>query len=137
MTIPRFLVRLPYGADTDPLETFSFEEFPGIPVHDDYLWSNGCFAVSMLYARSFAAYGWDMGKRLIQDIEGLPVHVYESEGETVYKSCAEIQMTDVGVQRLMEYGLMPLVSFKSTDRVKLARFQSIKDPDKGLRGRWN
>lgn len=137
MTIPRFLVRLPYGADTDPLETFNFEEFPGIPVHDDYLWSNGCFAVSMLYARSFAAYGWDMGKRLIQDIEGLPVHVYESEGETVYKPCAEIQMTDVGVQRLMEYGLMPLVSFKSSDRVKLARFQSIKDPDKGLRGRWN
>lgn len=137
MTIPRFLSRLPYGKETDPLEAFSFEEFENEPVHDAYLWSNGCFAVSMLYAQSYTAYGWEMGQRLIQDIEGLPVHVYESDSETIFKPCAEIQMTDKGVLKLMEYGLMPLVSYRATDRIKLARFQSIADPDTGLHGQWN
>lgn len=137
MTIPRFLARLPYGADTDPLETFNFEEFGDGPQHDQYLWSNGCFAVCMLYGQSYSAFGWEMGKKLIQDIEGLPVHVFESDGETVFKPCAEIQMTDKGVEKLMEYGLMPLVTYRGTDRVKLARFQSIKDPVTALRARWN
>ncbi len=137
MTIPRFITRLPYGADTDPLETFSFEEFPDGPQHDLYNWANGCFVVTMLYAQSYAAYGWKMGQRLIQDADGLPVHVYEVGGETVFKPCAEIPMTDVGVNKLMEYGLMPLVSYRATDRIKLARFQSITDPVTGLRGRWN
>jgi len=137
MAIPRFLVRLPYGADTDPLETFFFEEFADGPEHDLYTWANGCFAVTMLLAKSFSAYGWEMGTRLIQDIDGLPVHVYEADGETIFKPCAEIQMTDVGVDKLMDYGLMPLVSYRATDRIKLGRFQSIADPVTGLKGRWS
>lgn len=137
MAIPRFITRLPYGADTDPLETFSFEEFPDGPEHDLYNWANGCFLVTMLFAQSYAAYGWEMGQRLIQDADGLPVHVYEVGGETVFKPCAEIPMTDVGANKLMEYGLMPLVSYRATDRIKLARFQSIADPVTGLKGRWS
>ncbi len=137
MSIPRFLLRLPYGADTDPLETFSFEEFADAPVHDYYLWANGSFAVATLYAQSFSEHGWEMGRRLIQDLDGLPVHIYGDGGETIFKPCAEIQLTDKGVDKLMEYGLMPLVSYRAADRIKLARFQSIADPVNTLRGRWN
>lgn len=137
MTIPRFLSRLPYGSDTDPLETFVFEEFDAASEHDHYAWANGCFAAAMLLAQSYSAYGWEMGRQMMQDVEGLPVHVYEENGETIFKPCGEIQMTDVGVNKLMEYGLMPLVSFRGTDRVKLARFQSIADPVTGLKGRWS
>ena len=43
MTMPRFLARLPYGNETEPLETFQFEEFSGAPDHDNYLWANTCF----------------------------------------------------------------------------------------------
>lgn len=136
MTIPRFLSRLPYGSDTDPLENFSFEEFEGGPDHDLYLWTNGCFAATLLLAQSFSAYGWEMGRRPMQDLEGLPVHVYKAAGETVFKPCAEITMTDAGVDKLMNFGLMPLVSYRGTDRVKLARFQSIAEPVTGLKGRW-
>ncbi len=137
MTIPRLLMRLPYGHNTDPLETFSFEEFDDAPGHNQYLWSNGSFAVGRLLAESFASYGWEMGRALKQDIEGLPVHIYSDGGETVYKPCSEALMTQEACERLMEYGLMPLVTYKNTDHVKLGRFQSIANPVTGLKGMWS
>lgn len=136
MAIPRFLARLPYGVDTEPLESFNFEEFSSESEHDNYVWANPCFAAALLLAQSYSRYSWEMGRSLLQDIEGLPVHVYKHEGETVFQPCAEILFTDRACDMLMNYGLMPLVSFKNTDRVKLARFQSITDPVTGLQGRW-
>ena len=135
MTIPRFLVRLPYGANTEPLETFNFEEFADSPVHDQYCWSNTTFIAGQLLAESFSAYGWEMGRALKQDVEDLPVHVYKDGTETVYKPCAEVLLTEDACNKLMSHGLMPLVSFKNTDRVKLARFQSIADTK--LKGMWS
>lgn len=138
MTIPRFLARLPYGAETDPSETFAFEEFDGEPAHDQYCWANACFVSALLHAQSYSECGWKgMGRRLMQDADGLPVHVYKSNGETIYKPCAEIQMTDNGAEKLMEFGLTPLVSYRATDRIKIARHQSIADPVTALRGEWN
>lgn len=138
MTIPRFLSRLPYGMETDPLETFAFEEFDSEAVHDRYCWANACFISALLHAQSYSTFGWDeMGRNMIQDADGLPVHVYRSGGETIYKPCAEIQMTERGVEKLMDFGLTPLVSYRGTDKVKITRHQSIADPPTGLRGRWN
>lgn len=135
MTIPRFLVRLPYGADTEPLENFNFEEFLNAPVHDQYCWANTAFVATQLLAESFSAYAWEMGRALKQDVEDLPVHIYKDGTETIYKPCAEVLLTEDACNKLMDHGLMPLVSFKNTDRVKLARFHSIADTK--LKGRWS
>lgn len=137
MTIPRFLSRLPYGVDTDPLETFSFEEFADGPEHDNYVWSNSAFIAAQLLAESYSSYGWEMGQFLKQDVEGLPVHLFNEGTETVFKPCSEVLLTDVAFEKIMSFGLMPLVSYKNSDRVKLARFQSIADPVTGLKGRWS
>ncbi|MER3429678.1 MAG: hypothetical protein C4324_01310 [Blastocatellia bacterium] len=137
MTAPRFIGRLPFGADTDPTERFAFEEFDGQPAHDDYLWLNGGYAAAALLAKGFSRFGWEMGRSLPQEIGGLPVHIYKENGETVYKPCAEILMTDQSVQRLVEEGFMPLISDKSTDRVRLGKFQSISLPPARLAARWN
>ncbi len=45
LALPRFLLRLPYGAKTDKIEAFSFEEMPGVldgspPRRVDYLWGH-------------------------------------------------------------------------------------------------
>ncbi len=137
LTIPRFSARLPYGQNTEPLETFSFEEFTDTPFHDGYVWSNSCFAVALLLAQSYSEYGWDISDAFVQDIDGLPIHMHEENGETIFKSCAEVQLSQNACEQLMEYGLMPLVSFKNTDRARLARFQSITDPVRVLKGRWS
>ncbi len=135
MTIPRFLARLPYGAETDPLETFQFEEFVDAPVHDRYVWSNTAFIAVQLLAETYRANGWQMSRSFKQDVEGLPMHIYKESTETVFKPCGEVLLTEDACNKLMSYGLMPLVSYKNTDRVKLARFQSIADT--ALKGKWS
>ncbi len=137
LAIPRFLTRLPYGTDTDPTESFSFEEFTEGNNHENYCWANPSFVCGMLLAQSFSSFGWDMENGLLQDIDGLPMHFFNEDGETKPKPCAETVMTLKTAEKILEEGLMPLLSFKDSDRVRLGRFQSIAHPSKPLRGRWN
>lgn len=136
LVIPRFLARLPYGNKTEPLESFSFEEFSALPSHDDYLWANPSFVCLLLLAQSYRSNGWEM-ERFYQDIEGLPIHFYQEGDETVTKSCVEVIMTVNACEEILKQGLMPLISFKNSDRIRLARLQSISSPLMALRGRWD
>ena len=138
LLLPRFLLRLPYGAETEPTEEFEFSEMPGEPEHGAYLWGNPAFACAYLLAESYSRRGWDMGHGFAQEIEGLPLHIYEgSQGESQIKPCAETLLTERAAIRIMERGIMPLLSFKNTDTIRLARFQSLADPPTALAGRWN
>ncbi|NNE99630.1 MAG: hypothetical protein HKN25_11475 [Pyrinomonadaceae bacterium] len=134
---PRFLARLPYGKETEPLEAFDFEEFSDAPEHEKYLWANASFACALLLAQSYTASGWDMSQKLFHELDGLPVHLYKDETETITKPCAEAQLTENACEILLDQGLMPLISFRDTDRIRIARFQSIAFPSKPLKGRWS
>ena len=72
----------------------------------------------------------------VMEIDRLPLHVYGKDGESESKPCAEILLTEDAAERLLEEGLIPLVSFKDRDLVRVMRFQSIADPPRGLAGRW-
>lgn len=134
MAMPRFLARLPYGRDTEPTEVFSFEEFSG--QHNDYAWSNPAFVCAFLLAKSFRKNGWEMAENIAREVDGLPMHIYKEDGETKTKPCAEIPMTEAGVQKMIDAGVMPLVSFRDSDRVRVASFQSIALSEERIRGRW-
>jgi len=136
LAMPRFLLRLPYGEKTDPTERFAFEEMPATPEHERYLWGSPAIACAYLLGEAFTRYGWEMRPGQVSDITGLPAHVYKSDGESVLKPCAEVLLTEQAVEHLLRGGLMPLISIKGTDRVKLALFQSIAQPPKALAGRW-
>ena len=136
LSLPRFLLRLPYGKKTFPLDSFDFEEFPELPVHEDYLWGNPAFAVALLLAQSFSEERWEMRPGKVMEIDRLPLHVYGKNGESESKPCAEILLTEDAAERLLEEGLMPLISLKHRDRVRFMRFQSIADPPRRLAGRW-
>lgn len=137
MAMPRFLARLPYGYDTDPTEVFSFEEFNDSVDHDKYVWANPSFVCAYLLAKSFRKNSWEMADNIAREIDGLPVHVYKEDGETKMKPCAEIPMTEAGVQKMIDNGIIPLVSFRDSDRVRVASFQSIASTEERLRGRWS
>ncbi|SPD72774.1 conserved hypothetical protein [uncultured Desulfobacterium sp.] len=137
LALPRFLLRLPYGADTDPVDYFEFGEMPQPPIHENYLWGNPSFACALLLAQAFTNYGWDLRPGAILDIEGLPLHVYKYKGESEIKPCAEVLLTEKAVERILELGLMPLISYKNKDNIRLARFQSVADPLTQLAGPWD
>ncbi|MCS7315982.1 MAG: type VI secretion system contractile sheath large subunit [Bryobacterales bacterium] len=136
LALPRFLLRLPYGRHTHPIESFPFEEMPGSPQHQWYLWGSPAFACAYLLGRAFLNWGWDMRPGMVQEIADLPAHFYQEEGETRMKPCAELLLTSEAVEELLEMGFMPLVCFKNRDLVRLARFQSIAWPPKPLAGPW-
>jgi len=136
LVLPRFLLRLPYGEKTSRLESFDFEELPGAPSHEGYLWGNPAFTVALLLAQSFMEEGWEMRPGSVSQIDKLPLHIYQADGDSISKPCAEVLFTEDAVQRIVEEGLIPLVSFKGRDSVRMARLQSIADPPRPLRGRW-
>jgi type VI secretion system protein ImpC len=137
LSMPRFLARLPYGNDTEPTEAFSFEEVTDAFGHDDYLWANGCFAVAQLLAKTYTELGWEFGSRFVTDIDSLPLHMYKKDGQTVYQPCAEVQLSQNAAERIAEYGIMPIVSFKNMDQIRLVSFRSISDTAPTLKGRWS
>jgi type VI secretion system protein ImpC len=134
LALPRFLLRLPYGKKTVSVESFDFEEFPEQPVHEDYLWGNPAFALALLLAQSVSLAEGEMSPGMAKEIEGLPLHIYRKDGDSVSKPCAETLLTDEAVERLLEEGLIPVVSVKNRDAVWIPRFQSISSPPQALAG---
>jgi type VI secretion system protein ImpC len=137
LVLPRMLLRLPYGSDTEPAETFEFEEMPEAAKHDAYLWASPVFACAYVLGETISLHGWDFSGVTMPDIEGLPIHVYRERDESHAKPCAEVTLTEEAVRIILERGVMPLVSFKNQDKVRLARLQSLRDPAAFLAGRWS
>ena len=136
LALPRFLLRLPYGSATDEVETFAFEEMPAPPEHERYLWACPSAACAYLLAETFSRHGWAMRPGALDTIEDLPLHVYQSDGESQLKPCAEVLLTEEAASLLLDRGFVPLVSIKGTDRVRVLRFQSVAQPLAPLAGRW-
>lgn len=137
LALPRFLLRLPYGAATDEIEAFEFEELASLDEnHDAYLWGNPAVGCAMLIATAFQTRGWSLQPGDCLDLDSLPVHTFKVAGESRMKPCAEVLLGTRAVDSILSDGLMPLLSYKNRDAVRVARFQSIADPPAALSGRW-
>jgi type VI secretion system protein ImpC len=136
LAMPRILLRLPYGNSTIPCERFAFEEVSGKPDPKTMLWANPAPFCAMLLGQAFELSRWDMRPGAIREIDNLPVYVYKEDGESLALPCAEVELTEDTADALMDIGFMPLVSIRHSDRVRVARFQSVADPVCALPGRW-
>ena len=137
LALPRFLLRLPYGKQTNSTENFAFEEFGSAPRHEDYLWGNGGLACAYLLGEAFSESGWHLRPGEVGEISGLPLYVHRADGESHLKPCAEALLTEQAAEAILDHGLMPLVSIKGSDAIRLIRFQSIAEPVKAISGRWS
>jgi type VI secretion system protein ImpC len=136
LVLPRFLLRLPYSADTDPIEAFDFEEAASPLDHETFLWGNPGLACALLLGQSFSISGWQLRPGDQLDIHNLPLYLYKDGSESKLLPCAEALLTQRAAEKILENGLMPLLSFLSQDTVRLARFQAISAPLCRLAGRW-
>ncbi len=136
LVLPRFLLRLPYGEQTDPIDSFSFEEMVEPPQHGHYLWGNPALAVALVLGSSFSRNGWRLFDEPVLAIDGLPLHVFRYEGEATVLPCAEALLTERAADAILDQGFMLLLSFRDQDTIRLARFQSLADPLTRLSGPW-
>src|SRR6185436_15664908 len=96
LTLPRFLLRLPYGQDTNPIKAFDYNETVQDD-HEHYLWGNTAFAFATRLTDSFAKYRWCpniIGPQAGGAMETLPLHTYEAMGEIQNKIPTEILLTE-------------------------------------------
>jgi pilus assembly protein FimV len=126
LSSPRFLLRRPYGAKTDPVYEFDFEEFTESEGLSGMLWANPVALVVILLARSFRKTGASLGLGQVMSLGGMPYHyVKDRYGDQVALPCTERNLTQARTQTAIARGLMPVVSVKGRDEVRLASFQSL------------
>jgi len=132
LTMPRFLARRPYGAKTNPVEAFDFEEDANGPNAKKYTWANSAYAMAVNINRSFKSYGWCSRIRGIESggaVEGLPTHTFPTDDGGVDLRCpTEIAISDRREAELAKNGFMPLVYKKNTDFAAFIGAQSLHKP---------
>ena len=132
LAMPRFLARQPYGAKTDPVEAFDFEEDTSAAGSKNYTWANAAYAMAVNINRSFKEYGWCSRIRGIESggaVEGLPVHAFPTDDGGVDMQCpTEIAISDRREAELAANGFMPLVHKKNTDFAAFIGAQSLHKP---------
>src|SRR6185436_4685502 len=132
LAMPRFLSRLPYGAKTDPVSDFDFEEDVEGADHSKYTWSNAAYAMAANINRSFKMYGWCTRIRGIESggaVEGLPCHTFPTDDGGVEMKCpTEIAISDRREAELAKNGFMPLVHKKNSDFAAFIGAQSLQKP---------
>jgi type VI secretion system protein ImpC len=130
LTLPRFLLRLPYGEKTVPVKSFNFQE-DVVGKHDAYLWGYASIALATRVADSFAKYRWApniIGPQSGGAVEDLPLHQYEAMGAIQTKIPTEILLTDRREFELSEEGFIGLTMRKENDNAAFFSANSVQKP---------
>ena len=131
LTMPRFLGRVTYGAKTDPVEEFDFEEDTD-GAHDGHLWVNSSYAMGVRITEAFATWGWCTRIRGVESggtVEGLPTACFPTDDGGVDMKCpTEIAISDRREAELSKSGLLALIHRKNTDKATFIGAQTIHSP---------
>jgi type VI secretion system protein ImpC len=128
LTLPRFLLREPYGED-NASKLFKYEEKVD-GSKEKFLWGNSAFAFATNLTRSYAKYRWTpniIGPQSGGMIEDLPVHKFSDNGEIKTMAPVEVMLSDRREFELSEQGFMGLTVRKGSDN---ATFFSANSPQK-------
>ncbi|MFT6675188.1 MAG: type VI secretion system protein ImpC [Sulfitobacter sp.] len=132
LAMPKFLGRQPYGAKSNPVEEFAFEEETGDGDSSKFAWVNAAYGMAMNINRSFKEYGWCSRIRGVESggtIEGLPTHTFPTDDGGVDMKCpTEVTIGDRREAELAKAGLMPLLHRKNTDVASFIGAQSLHKP---------
>lgn len=128
LTVPRFLLRLPYGPETTPVKAFNYQETTAGDT-DRYLWGNAAYTFATRLTDSFAQYRWCpniIGPQSGGAVENLPVHTYESMGQVQSKVPTEVLVTDRREYELAEQGFIALTMRKGSDNAAFFSANSVQ-----------
>jgi len=119
LCLPHVLMRLPYGRETVPVESFNFEEDVDGRDHHKYLWGNAAWALATRITAAFAQHGWCTAIRGVEGgglVEGLPTHTFRTDdGDIALKCPTEVQIPERRDKELQDLGFISLVHSKGRD----------------------
>ena len=112
---PPFMIRLPYGAKTSPIDSLRFEELPNNNAKKSfYLWANSAYLVLMTLVNGN------------NSIDGLPFHVtFDNDGDELLVPTTGAYLPAKAVEKLENTGLTVVQSVKNSDAVLVQRWVSF------------
>jgi len=135
LTVPRFLSRIPYGADKNPVDEFEFEEDTAEGDTGKYVWSNAAYALATRVTHAFKNYGWTANIRGHESgglVEGLALDTFPTDdhGE-VQERTTEVALSDRIESELEECGLIPLSHLTGSSVAVFLGVRSLHEPTIG------
>jgi len=116
LTLPNFLLRLPYGSD-NPVRSFIYEE----QFHNDvnnYLWGNATYAFAANIVASFKEHGWLVnirGPEAGGKVTQLPLHQYDVGRGLQTKIPTQVLIPETRELEFSNLGFIPLSYYKNSD----------------------
>ncbi|MCH5373236.1 MAG: type VI secretion system contractile sheath large subunit [Planctomycetes bacterium] len=136
LVCPGFLLRMPYGKSTSPIEPFAFEEAWPPDNLACLLWGNPAVLAGLLLGQSFSLCGLHgMRERQVMTVDDMPFYWYRDEdGDQVAVPCTRIALTESRAETAASQGLMPLLAIRGRNEVHLGVLQSLAGTP--LAGPW-
>jgi predicted component of type VI protein secretion system len=110
---PRLMLRQPYGRQSDPVDSLDLEELEPAPNHESFLWGNPAIALAV------------MSLQQILQIEDLPMVVYNDASGQAIKPPSEVYLSDSAGEKLLQRGIIPLMSRRGHTDIRVLRIQTI------------
>jgi type VI secretion system protein ImpC len=135
LATPRFLLRLPYGKRTDPIDAFAFEEFTRQAGLSGMLWGHPAVLVVNLLAETWLRDSKSMKIGSVATVNDLPVYVYhDTDGEQIAMPCAERMFSERQAVQVSGTGINPVLAIRGRPEVRVGGFASLGGAT--LAGRW-
>ncbi|MCW8128134.1 type VI secretion system contractile sheath domain-containing protein [Microbulbifer halophilus] len=131
---PRFMLRLPYGADSATTDCFEFEELTEEHGHRYYLWGNSAYLLALSLCEQFVREGRP-APVTADRYEDLPLHLRRLPQGQWITPCAEALLNDRAAAQFTAAGFSTLRSVQGRDQILLPRLQSLAGNE--LQGPWS
>lgn len=132
LTLPRVLIRLPYGPATVPVDTFNYQETVDGTDNTKFCWGSPAYALGQRITEAFSLYGWTAAIRGVEGggmVSDLPAYTYKTtNGDTTVKIPTEVAITDRREKELSDLGFMSLCYCKGTDYAAFFGGQTTQRP---------
>ncbi|WP_224249591.1 type VI secretion system contractile sheath large subunit [Hyalangium gracile] len=128
LTLPRYVVRLPWDPDKNPCDVLNFKEDAQGDTKK-YLWGNTAYLMGRNLVKAFEQSGWCQSIRGPKGgglVTGLPVDTFTLRGQKMIQAPVEIAIPDYREYEFARNGFIPLVYRKGSGEATFFSTQSIK-----------
>ena len=135
LTVPGFLLRLPYGKRTEPVDCFDFEEFTPQTGLRGMLWGNSATLAGVLLGTAFTKGGIKMNPNGMLGMNEMPYYFFKDPaGDVTALPCTERLITERIMTAVSARGFLPVLAIRGAPEVRLAGFRSVAGTP--LKGWW-
>lgn len=132
LVLPRVLMRMPYGANTNPAEGMSFEEDVAGADTSKFCWANASYVLGQRIGNAFSLYKWTAAIRGVEGgglVEDLPAFTFKTtDGDIALKCPTETAVTDRREKEISDLGFIALCHCKGTDYAAFFGGQTTQRP---------